>query len=232
LPDLANFFRKPLVSHKPLKILITAGPTIEPLDPVRFLSNRSSGKMGYALAEAARDAGHAVVLLSGPTALKPPKECELIRIKTARDLLFHTKREFLLCDILFMVAAVADYRPLRVNIQKIKKNSDIINLKLVKNPDILKKISLLKSEHQTVVGFAAETTRLLGHAQKKLAEKKLDWIVLNDVSRADIGFEADQNEVYLIDSQKNMVHFKKQGKSRLAKMLMAKITTAHRQRIK
>lgn len=161
------------------KVVITAGPTREPLDPVRFLSNRSSGRMGYAVAEAAREAGAEVVLISGPTALPTPEGVTRIDVETAlqmRDAVMGRMP----CDILIATAAVADYRPAEVAVEKIKKGADTLTLRLVKNPDILAEVAA-RPDRPFVVGFAAETERVVEHARDKLLRKRLDMIAANRV---------------------------------------------------
>ncbi len=181
-----------------LTFLITAGPTQEPLDPVRYLSNYSSGKMGYALAKASQKEGHRVILISGPTSLPIPKGVKLIRVKTAREMYQAVFKHFAQADVIIKTAAVADYRPARVSLQKIKKTGKPISIKLVPNPDILKKLGQKKKKHQLLVGFAAETKNSLENARKKLIQKNCDWIVMNDVGKPGIGFGADDNAVTLL----------------------------------
>lgn len=204
---------------KQLTILISAGPTIEPLDPVRYLSNRSSGKMGYALAEAALALGHKVILVSGPTHLEPPKGVEFFPVKTAREMKDQMDQVFEHVDLVFKAAAVADYRPFRVPTQKMKKKSPLLSLFLLKNPDILKGLGRKKT-HQVLVGFAAETENGVRHALKKMRDKNLDWIVLNDVSRTDIGFESEQNEVMLLGKDEQQFLIPKQEKQQIAKQIL------------
>jgi len=177
-----------------VRFLITAGPTREPIDPVRYISNRSSGKMGYAIAEAALEAGHDVVLISGPVNLDPPRGAHFISILTSDEMYNAVDRAVRDCDALVMCAAVADYRPQRVSTTKIKKHDQNLSLELVPTRDILG--SLQNKDRQfLVVGFAAETNDLEANAQKKLHAKHCDIIVANDVSRADSGMESDANEV-------------------------------------
>ena len=182
-----------------MRILITAGPTREAIDPVRFLSNRSSGKMGYALARVAARRGHAVTLISGPVALRPPAKVSFVAVMTADEMLAAVKRYLSRCDALIMTAAVADWRPRRVSAQKIKKATGYRLLRLEPTPDILKTLRSKKGR-RVFVGFAAETERVLAEARRKLAEKGLDLIVANDVSRPDSGFEVDTNQVTLMDA--------------------------------
>ncbi len=180
------------------RILITAGATREPLDPVRFLTNRSSGKMGYAIAAEAAERGAHVTLVTGVTALEPPTGIvHFLRVETAREMLAACENHFAQCDVFIAAAAVADYAPETVQPQKIKKGTDdeALTLRLIKNPDILATLAARKQPHQTVIGFAAETEDLLANAAKKLHAKNLDMIVANDVSRTDSGFDSDSNLV-------------------------------------
>ncbi len=182
-----------------LKILVTAGPTMEPLDPVRYISNRSSGKMGYALARAAGRRGAEVVLISGPTTLTPPPGVMFYNVKSAGDMMDAVFANRSGCDIIIKAAAVSDYRPEESAPQKIKKGPDDMSIKLVKNPDILAQLGDTKEKFPCVlVGFAAETEGLPVNAEKKLKAKNLDMIVANDVSRKDAGFETDTNLVKMI----------------------------------
>ncbi len=182
-----------------LKILITAGPTTEPIDPVRYISNRSSGKMGYAIARAAARRGADVILVSGPTALTPPTGLSFCQVITAEDMRRSVFENRSGCDIIIKAAAVSDYRPRDCAEQKIKKGAESISLELVKNPDILAELGSTTEEFPSVlVGFAAETEDLIVNAEKKLKAKNLDMIVANDVSRKDAGFDTDTNLVKFI----------------------------------
>jgi len=182
-----------------MKILVTAGPTMEAIDPVRYITNRSSGKMGYALADAARLRGADVTLISGPTSLKPPKNVRLNRVKTTEEM----KQAVFACyqdnDVIIKAAAVLDYRPRETVGHKIKKEEGNQTLELVRTPDILEELGRAKeTANYLLVGFAAETEDLLSNASQKLARKNLDMIVANDVSREDAGFETDTNLVRII----------------------------------
>ncbi|MBW1816698.1 MAG: bifunctional phosphopantothenoylcysteine decarboxylase/phosphopantothenate--cysteine ligase CoaBC [Deltaproteobacteria bacterium] len=182
-----------------LTILVTAGPTVEPIDPVRFVSNRSSGKMGYALADAARKRGAAVILVSGPTNLTPPTGVEHIGVKSAEDMRTAVLDRRKNCHIIIKAAAVADYRPRQSRDQKIKKGPEGVSLELVKNPDILAELGASRHDYPGVlVGFAAETEDLLENATEKVRAKNLDMIVANDVTRTDAGFDSDTNKVKII----------------------------------
>ena len=176
-----------------MNFVITAGPTREPIDPVRYLSNRSSGKMGYAIAEAAIEAGHEVTLISGPVSVDRPRGSAVVPISTSDEVFAAVRQHSSRCDILVMCAAVADYKPAKFSKSKIKKRSENISLELVPTRDILK--SLPKDRQYLVVGFAAETENVAANAQKKLQEKNCDIVVANDVSRPDTGMESDENEV-------------------------------------
>lgn len=180
-----------------MKILITAGPTREPIDPVRFISNRSSGKMGFALARAAVARGHAVTLIAGPVSLTPPAGVAYVPVVTAHDMLEAVQTHLPACDALIMAAAVADWRPKQIGLQKMKKSQTAPVLELEPTADILQTIRPRKGG-RIFVGFAAETERVLDEARRKLQFKGLDLIVANDVSRADAGFDVDTNLVTLL----------------------------------
>lgn len=178
-------------------ILITAGPTREELDPVRYISNHSSGKMGYALARAAHRRGARVILVSGPTALAKPDGVRVVKITSAAEMQSEVMARVAECDVVIKAAAVADYRPLVRNSSKIKKKGDATTIELIKNPDILAQLGGMK-QRPFLVGFAAETEALADNAKKKVAEKNLDMIVANDVSQIDAGFNVDTNRALLI----------------------------------
>lgn len=180
-----------------MNLIVTAGPTREPLDPVRFLSNRSSGKMGYALARVAMQRGHAVALISGPVALTPPSGAQVIPVVTAAEMLAAIRRQWAWCDALIMAAAVCDWRPACPALQKIKKARAPLSLQLEQTPDILSTLLPAKGR-RIMVGFAAETERVTPEARRKLREKGLDLIVANNVGQPDAGFEVDTNRVTLI----------------------------------
>jgi phosphopantothenoylcysteine decarboxylase/phosphopantothenate--cysteine ligase len=188
-------------------VLVTAGPTHEPVDPVRYIGNRSSGKMGYALAEAALRRGAHVVLVSGPTALIPPSAAETIFVETAQQMRTAVLDRWEKAGIIIMAAAVADYHVKNVSPDKIKRSGPI-ELQLDPSPDILADLSSLRHASGKVtpllIGFAAETTNLLENARAKLSKKRVDAIVLNDVARTDIGFNSDRNEVTLVTAQEEI----------------------------
>jgi len=193
----------PLFSAQTLagkRVLVTAGGTRERLDPVRFLTNDSSGKMGYAVAAAAQQAGATVTLITAPTKLTAPAGVTVVPIQSTTDLAQAVLDRFPASDALVMAAAVADFQPVAVADQKIKKTpaNDEFILKLKKTPDILKEVAKIKRADQVTVGFAAETQNVLANGEKKLQSKHLDMLVANDVSRADIGFNSDENQVTFI----------------------------------
>lgn len=190
-----------LFSATPLSgktVVITAGPTREAIDPVRYISNHSSGKMGYAIAAAAAEAGARTILISGPTQLACPDRVQRININSAKDMLLACEEHALGSDCFIATAAVADYGLDSVAAQKIKKTADTMQLTLTKNPDILKTIANHQQRPQYVVGFAAETNDLLSYARSKLVKKNLDLIIANDVSDPNIGFNSDNNHVHFI----------------------------------
>jgi len=182
-----------------LTVLVTAGPTVESIDPVRFITNRSTGKMGYALARIAKRRGASVILVSGPTELRPPAGVRLLRVESAEDMKAAVLESRQGCDIIIKAAAVSDYRPLHSAAQKIKKGPQTIALELIRNPDILAELGRSRGAFPRVlVGFAAETEDVLANALEKVRAKNLDMIVANDVSREDAGFRADTNKVKII----------------------------------
>jgi len=183
-----------------MTILITAGPTREAIDPVRYLTNRSSGKMGYALADVAAGKGHRVILISGPTdaGLEVPDGVDFIPVESAAEMYDVVKRWIGKADVAIFAAAVADYRPAEFLEQKIKKDGEELTLKLVRNADILGSAREKFGFDGTLVGFAAETEHVVENARGKLLRKGCDMVVANDVSRKDIGFDSDENEVVLV----------------------------------
>ncbi|NLG85789.1 MAG: bifunctional phosphopantothenoylcysteine decarboxylase/phosphopantothenate--cysteine ligase CoaBC [Firmicutes bacterium] len=180
------------------QVLVTAGPTREPLDPVRYLSNRSTGRMGYALAAVAARSGAKVTLISGPTALPTPAQVERVDVLTAQDMYMAVKERFSSATALVMAAAVADFRPKRYSTEKIKKKTGQPVLELESTVDILAALAEGKKPDQITIGFAAESSDLVAHAEEKLRRKRLDFIVANDITRYDAGFAADTNEVMIL----------------------------------
>jgi len=183
------------------KMIITAGPTREALDPVRFLSNYSSGKMGYALARAASYRGAEVKLISGPTELQPPLGVELIKAESAAEMKKSVFAEFENTDITIMAAAVADYRPQQFSGQKIKKKDGNLKLDLERTTDILAELGKKKNNSQLLIGFAAESENILANAQQKLRSKQADYIIANDISNKDIAFGSNKNQVSILSEE-------------------------------
>jgi phosphopantothenoylcysteine decarboxylase/phosphopantothenate--cysteine ligase len=180
------------------RLLITAGPNQEPIDPVRFISNRSSGKMGYALARAAVRRGAEVTLVTGPTSLAAPAKARLVRVKTAAEMRTAVLDSFTASTAVVMAAAVSDYSPAEAAAKKLKKSSESLRLDLKRNPDILKELGM-KKDGRFIVGFAAETDDVIANARNKLEEKNLDMIVANDVTAEGSGFEGETNIATIID---------------------------------
>lgn len=207
-----------------MNLLITAGPTRERLDPVRYLSNRSTGKMGYALAAAAAARGHRVVLVSGPTALPEPSGeaggVRTIQVESAAEMAEAVRREAPEAEVIIMAAAVADYRPKTIAAEKIKKKPGDLTLKLERTEDILAGLGQTKRPGQLLVGFAAETNDLLDHARAKLVAKNCDWIVANDISRPDRGFGADTNAVTLLARDGRTLELPLRSKAALAEKIL------------
>ena len=206
-----------------LKLLVTAAGTREPIDPVRYIGNRSSGKMGYAIAEAAARLGAEVMLISGPSALQPPAGVEFFGVESAREMRQLVQERFPACDIVIKAAAVADYRVKNVSDQKIKKNDAELTLVLEKNPDILKELGEMKQPHQTLVGFAAETQNLLQYAKGKLEKKNLDMIVANDVSKPQAGFNVDTNLIKLLKRDGSIEELPLMSKKELAYIILDRV---------
>ncbi|MFT8908465.1 MAG: bifunctional phosphopantothenoylcysteine decarboxylase/phosphopantothenate--cysteine ligase CoaBC [Lentilactobacillus diolivorans] len=210
------------------KVVVTAGGTREPLDPVRYLTNHSSGKMGYAIAHAAQLAGAEVTLISANSSLQIPNHVRLINVETAADMLTAVHKAFQSADVLIMSAAIADFRPAHVADRKIKKSTDNqrMTLDLIRNPDILETVGQTKQKDQVMIGFAAETNDLIMNAQKKIKVKNLDMIVANDVSKKTIGFNSDNNQVTFLfangDQIKTDVESKQQIANRLVRLIADK----------
>lgn len=225
LCSLDKIFNKTveLLNNKPLnnkKIVITSGGTIEDIDPVRYISNYSSGKMGLALADTAKNLGADVTLI---TTKDVSKKYNVIKVKSALDMKSAVEREFENADCVIMAAAVADYRVKEIAPQKMKKTSDDeILLTLVKNPDILKEISSRKTT-QVIVGFCAESENLIQNAKEKISKKGCDYLIANDISRKDIGFSSDYNEVTILDKNGNMKKIEKADKFTIARKIFEEI---------
>ena len=222
--DIVNFingfFAQRCGDMRGLRVLVTAAGTREPIDPVRFVGNRSSGKMGYAVAQLAAERGAEVLLITGPSALPIPANVKAIKVETTQEMLEACLEAYGSVDIVIKAAAVADYRPRDVADQKIKKKTDdALTVVMDKNPDILKELGSRK-EHQILVGFAAETQNLLANAKEKIIKKKLDMIVANDVTAAGAGFNTDTNIVKFLYPNGNISSLEQMPKTEVANLLL------------
>ncbi|MDP8263417.1 MAG: phosphopantothenoylcysteine decarboxylase [Candidatus Ancaeobacter aquaticus] len=206
-----------------MKFLVTAGPTIEYIDPVRFISNPSSGKMGYALARTAQKLGHDVLLITGPTHIKKPSKIKTVEVTSAREMKNAVLENIEKKDIVIMTAAVSDFRPLKRSTRKIKKDSThMMSLPLARNTDILRLLGRRKHSYY-LVGFAAETDTIIGNALIKLKEKKLDMIIANKVGGSGSGFATDFNEAYGITQKEEVKEYGLLTKEQLAKKIIQDI---------
>jgi phosphopantothenoylcysteine decarboxylase/phosphopantothenate--cysteine ligase len=205
-----------------IKVLITAGPTVEAIDPVRFISNRSSGKMGYAIASNALKRGAEVILVSGPVNIEPPAGVTLISVTTADEMYEAVMRNYEACDVMIMMAAVADYRSESIEANKIKKTSDEMVIRLIKNHDIAAELGKVK-EHRILVGACAETENLLENANKKIKSKNFDLIMANDVTEEGAGFGVDTNIVQIVSSDGTITPLPIMSKAEVADHLLMSI---------
>ena len=222
-PEIVAAVLKVLDLHKDmarLRIVVSAGPTLERIDPVRYISNRSSGKMGYAVAEAARARGASVTLVSGPVSIAKPEGVRVISVESASEMKLAIEASMAEADIVVMAAAVADYRSASPVDQKIKKGAEAVQVSLVRNDDILEGLGRTKRGDQVLVGFAAETNDVIAYGREKLKRKNADLFVANDVSRADIGFSADENEVHLLFPDGRVVKVDKAPKRKIANAIL------------
>ena len=206
-----------------LNILISAGPTREYIDPVRFISNPSTGKIGYEIARIAVSMGHNVILLSGPTFLKQPPGATLEYFETARDLEKIAKKHFSWCDCFISSAAVGDFRPRETRKDKIKKGSSFKRIELVKNPDIIKILSKMKKKGQIIVGFALESNDLKKNALSKLKSKKMDFIVANQVKKGMSPFGQGKTNISIL-SVSEQIDYSNISKSKLARIILDRVT--------
>ena len=209
--------------NKNLKCLISAGPTREWIDSVRFISNPSSGKMGYALASEAKKRGYSVVLVSGPVQLDKIEGISTHFVENAKEMELEMNNHFDSANIIIMCAAVSDHRPRNKKGGKIKKNDFAKSIDLVENPDILKGLGKRKKKGQLLVGFAAEAENFVQNAKQKLIQKNLDWIAMNDISNASHGFGSDHNEIFLYSSTGEEVKLNSAPKNLLAKQILEEI---------
>ena len=200
------------------KVIVTAGPTIAPIDPVRYITNRSSGKMGYAIAKEARNRGAEVTLISGPTSLEAPEGINVVRIATNEEMRKAVLDRFDSADIVVKAAAVADYKPKNYSTQKIKKAQNDFALELTRDNDILKELGSLKNK-QILVGFAAESQNLKENALSKLEKKNLDYVVANDITSSDTGFASEDNKVIILSKDKEEINLDKMSKEKIAENL-------------
>jgi phosphopantothenoylcysteine decarboxylase/phosphopantothenate--cysteine ligase len=205
------------------KVLITAGPTYEQIDPVRFIGNNSSGKMGYELAEKAMKLGANVILVSGPTNLSASKSINKVDVRSAKQMYEAVHNHQETADIIIMAAAVADYTPEFVNSEKIKKQDNSLQIKLKSTSDILASVGLIKKENQLLVGFALETNNEIENAKSKLEKKKLDFIVLNSLKNKGAGFGHDTNQISIIDKYNKIQEYELKSKSDVASDIFNKI---------
>lgn len=204
------------------RVLVTAGPTIAPIDPVRFITNRSTGKMGYAIAQEARDRGAIVTLISGPCHEKVPFGVNFISVNTNEEMRAACLNNYEDSDIVISAAAVADYKPKVYSSSKIKKSENGLNLEFVRDNDILEELGALKKK-QILIGFAAESNDLLQNAKAKFLKKNLDYIVANDISSSDVGFGSDDNKVVILSKDNSPIALDKMTKKQVAKELFSLI---------
>ena len=207
-----------------MKIVISAGPTREPIDAVRFITNHSSGKMGFALARAAAATNLQVILVSGPVNIPYPTDVELIKVETAAQMATAVKKAASDADIVIMSAAVADYRPLNIQPGKLKKTPGNLLLELERTEDILASLGNIKPPGQILCGFAAETDNLISNAKEKLARKNLDWIIANDVGISGQGFASDHNTVTMINASGQQIELPLADKTIIAQQIIAELT--------
>ncbi len=228
---LVNHFEK-IESGSPfhnVKMIVTAGPTREKIDPVRFFSNHSTGKMGYAIAEEAAKLGANVTLITGPTVIAPPETVTTVRIETAQEMFDEVMKRYKDADVVIKSAAVADYRPSQQYTQKVKKQSNQLVIEMERTNDILKELGRQKT-HQLLVGFAAETNNLEEYAKKKIETKNLDLIVANNILSKGAGFGTDTNIVTMIDRELNKTELPLMSKIQVAKRLLDKVHLLLRER--
>jgi phosphopantothenoylcysteine decarboxylase/phosphopantothenate--cysteine ligase len=214
------FFKKKTLKGE--TFLITAGPTREFIDPVRFITNRSSGKMGYSIAQAARKRGAEVILISGPTQLSCPADIDIKKVSSAEEMKKQVLSFYEQSSVIIMAAAVSDYRPFKPSKKKIKKKHEEWNLQLKPTDDILTEISK-KSKRKLLIGFAAESDDILENARKKLKSKSLHLIVVNDISLANSGFESDYNTISLLDKYGEVKNLPRLLKAQAAEIIIDKI---------
>lgn len=227
ITDIINMYLYSPKDFLGKNVLVTAGPTCEDIDPVRFITNKSSGKMGYALARALRDRGANVTLISGPTSLEPPERINFIKVYSAEDMFNQVMEHFYENEIIIKSAAVADYSPENVSSIKIKKSDNDLSIKLKRNRDILYELGKRK-KNQILVGFAAETNDIIQNAQEKIKKKNLDMIIANDVTVSGSGFQCDTNTVKIIKSNGDIVSLPNMTKYEVAHKILDNIIDLER----
>ena len=215
-----------MVKKGSLKILVTAGPTTEPIDPVRFISNYSTGSMGYAVSKKAAGRGHKVILISGPAQLPAPKGVKLVKVNTAREMKRETEKYFTWCDCLVMTAAVSDYRVAKSSKNKIKSDKKAITLRLVRNPDILEALGKNK-KGKILVGFSLESRSLIGNTIKKIKQKNLDFIVANKVEKNKLPFGDRKVTAFIIDRKHKIKKISNATKDAIAGAILSLVTKQH-----
>lgn len=225
ISEIIHFFFQENQILKGRMVLITAGPTYEQIDPVRFIGNNSSGKMGVELAKQAQNLGAEVTLVIGPNKLEPIAGINWINVKSAAEMYIKVNETVKNADIIIMSAAVADFKPKKVSNQKIKKSKESLLIELEPTTDILKSVGEIKSKKQILVGFALESTNELANAKEKLKSKKLDLIILNSLKDKGAGFEFDTNKISIIDKKNNVDNFELKSKSEVAKDIFNKIVS-------
>jgi phosphopantothenoylcysteine decarboxylase/phosphopantothenate--cysteine ligase len=218
---IQSFVDKDLIGKK---IVVTAGPTIEPLDPVRYVTNHSSGKMGYNIAKAARNRGADVVLITGPTYLEPPQGVKVVKVNTTMEMFKAVEEEFESCQVLIKAAAPLDFRPEKVSDVKIKKDgeNDHLDIRFIRNPDIAEHFGKIKG-NRILVGFAAETNNLIQYAKEKLKKKNFDFIVANNILKDGAGFKEDTNIVTIIDKDEKVEDYPVLDKYKVAQIILDKV---------
>jgi phosphopantothenoylcysteine decarboxylase/phosphopantothenate--cysteine ligase len=207
------------------RVLITAGPTYEAIDPVRFIGNHSSGKMGIAIADALTNEGASVMLVCGPSSVQSSKKVNRVNVTSAQNMFDEVMKRFTDCDILILAAAVADYRPKKVASEKIKKKDAAMTIELEPTPDILATLGERKSEDQLLVGFALETENELENAKQKLTRKNCDILILNSLQNKGAGFGHDTNQITIIDKRNNISNFELKSKQAVAQDILKAIKT-------
>lgn len=225
--EIVEYVVKELENNRDLEgkhILVTAGPTLEAIDPFRYITNHSSGKMGYAVAELAAKRGAEVVLVSGTTNLECPKGVKRINVKSALEMYEAVHEHFEWADAVIKSAAVSDYRPKEANNHKIKKSDSALNIELIPNPDILQSLGERKT-HQVLVGFAAETQHVIEYAKDKIAKKNLDFIVANNIAQEGAGFKSDTNIATIVEKDGSITSYEKMQKAELAGIILDQVKT-------